>query len=224
MVNKQPDRSRERAREDYLKALYHLGEGKPVRAVELSRQLRVSRASVSKLRRVLERDGWIATARHRADALQLTPKGLAAAVRMVRRHRLVETFLHRSLAVPLDRVHLDAEKIEHTISDDIARRLAVFLGNPTADPHGHRIPQSSAKRSAAAGLPLADIEAGRSIKVSAIDDDDDKVTRKLVALGVLPGLRATVDAHTSQAVVLRTRRRRISLSLTAAAGVRCEAL
>ena len=223
MVNKQDDRSRQRAREDYLKAIYHLGDGQPVKAVDLARHLRVSRASVSKLRRVLERDGLITTARKRIEALRLTPEGLALAVRMVRRHRLVETFLHRSLAVPLDRVHTDAEKIEHTISDDIARRLAAFLGNPTSDPHGHLIPQSLSKRSAAHDAPLVAIPPGVAIVVSTVDDDDPKVMRKLVALGVLPGLRATVLAGPAHAVRLQSARRTISLPRATAASVRCRA-
>jgi len=222
MVNKQADRSRERAREDYLKAIYHLGEGQPVKAVAIARHLRVSRASVSKLRRVLERDGLIVTAQRRADALRLTPQGLSIAIHMVRRHRLVETFLHRSLAVPLARVHTDAEKIEHTISDDIARRLAGFLGNPVRDPHGHRIPQSTAERSAGHDAGLETIPAGRAIAVTAVDDSDEKVMRRLVSLGVLPGFRALVVSSGAHTVRLKSGRRMLELPRSTAACVRCK--
>src|SRR5580700_6697540 len=105
MVNNQRDRSRERAREDYVKAIYHLTGDAPVRAASLARHLRVSRATVSKSRRVLEAAGLVQASRGRTDTVRLTTKGLRLAVRMVRRHRLIETFLHRTLAVPLERVH-----------------------------------------------------------------------------------------------------------------------
>ena len=64
---------------------------------------------------------------------------------MVRRHRLLETFLHRSLRMPLERLHAEAERIEHVISDDVALRIAKMLGHPKADPHGHPIPYGDAR-------------------------------------------------------------------------------
>lgn len=221
MVNKQTDRSRDRAREDYLKTIYHLGSGSPVKAADVARFLRVSRASVSKFRRVLERDGLIDAGQSRVDALTLTREGLAIAVRMVRRHRLVETFLHRSLGVPLERVHGDAEKIEHTISDDIAQRLADLLGNPTTDPHGHPIPGAGARKSGASDVPLAAVVPGQSIIVTALDDEDSHAVRRLYALGVLPGFRGMVVKKNAGGVLLRGRHGNISLPRSAAARVRC---
>ncbi|HXN08686.1 MAG TPA: metal-dependent transcriptional regulator, partial [Candidatus Acidoferrales bacterium] len=124
MVNTGADRSPERARQDYVKVIYQLGLDTPVRAAELARHLGVTRASVSKFKRMLEREKLLHASRRPTDALRLTKKGQELAVRMVRRHRLVETFLHATLRVPLDRIHSEAERIEHAISDDVSKRLA----------------------------------------------------------------------------------------------------
>lgn len=221
MVNRQADRSRERAREDYLKAIYQLTTRKPVKAAEVARYLRVSRASVSKIRRVLERDGLIEAPTSRVEALTLTRRGLSMALRMVRRHRLVETFLHRSLGVPLGRVHRDAEKIEHAISDDIARRLASILGNPASDPHGHPIPAPGARKARAHDVSLAAVKPGTSIEVTALDDQDESVVRRLDSLGVLPRFRGVVISNGAEGTRLRAGRREISVPRSAAARVRC---
>jgi len=221
MVNKQVDRSRTRAQEDYLKAIYHLNGGAPVKAALLARQLKVSRAAVTMFRRVLAKDGLVEGAVNRIDPLTLTRRGLAVAVRMVRRHRLVETFLHRSLGVPLDRVHKDAEKIEHAISDEIEKRLAEFLGNPATDPHGHVIPPSVTPKSPSRDLPLVTMMPGQSIEVTAIDDADERALRRLTSLGALPGWRGVVVKNDSAGVCLRSGRRTVSLSSSIAARVRC---
>ncbi len=223
MVNKQADRSRDRAREDYLKAIYHLSGRTPVKAAELARHLRVSRASVSKIRRVLERDGLIGRARRRADALILTRRGFGIAVRVVRRHRLVETFLYRSLGVPLERLHRAAEKLEHSISDDVARRLSHFLGNPDSDPHGHPIPGAGSARRERRDLTLDAIAPGKEIVVVSLDDGDEKTIRKLDALGVLPGLRAIVLSSGAGGTRLRAAGRDIRIPNPAAGRVRCMA-
>lgn len=215
------DRSRERAREDYVKAIYHLSGHSPVRAAELARYLQVSRASVSKSRRVLERAGYVRAARGRIDALRLTPKGLELAVNMVRRHRLVETFLHRELKVPLERVHADAEMIEHTISDDIAQRLAAFLGNPPTDPHGHPIPALHSTAVAADSMRLTEARAGEQVLITALDDRDEPSLKYLSARRLLPGIRVTVESAAKKEIRLRVGRRRLTISKRSAHAIRC---
>lgn len=220
MVNNQRDRSRERACEDYVKAIYHLTGEAPVRAAELARYLGVSRASVSQSRRVLAEAGLVKASKGRTDTLRLTAKGLALGVRMARRHRLIETFLHRTLMVPLDRVHADAERIEHAISDDITGRLAEFLGNPTMDPHGHPIPSASSHGYGSAERRLVDVEPGESIVIVAIDDRDKNVVRYLDARAVLPGMRAVVARKSARSVTLRVGRKLLAIPARAARQVR----
>ncbi len=220
-LTRQDDRSRERALEDYVKAIYHLSGQAPVRAVDVARHLGVSRASVTKSRYVLERAGLVRFSRKRSDALHLTPKGLELAVNMVRRHRLVETFLHRELRVPLERVHADAEKIEHTISDDIAGRLAHFLGNPQTDPHGHPIPLGHKTPVPVLDIQLHETHRGDCVIITALDDRDDASLKDLSSHRILPGLRFTVDDVSPDGVYLRAGRRRLMLSRRCADAVRC---
>ncbi len=220
MVNIGGDRSPERARQDYIKGIYQLGERKPVRAADLARSLGVSRASVSKFKRMLEHEKLLEHSLARNDALRLTKKGNALAVRMVRRHRLVETFLHKTLRMPLDRVHSEAERIEHAISDDVSARLATFLAYPVSDPHGHRIPAGIRKTTIADDV-LGRAKIGERVTVTSIDDRDARVVRELSAHGVLPGQCVTVIGRRQDGLRVRVGRDEIGLSRRAVDGIRC---
>jgi DtxR family transcriptional regulator, Mn-dependent transcriptional regulator len=206
------DRSPSRAREDYVKAIYQLGGGAPVRAAAVARYLNVSRVSVSKAKRLLETDGLLEAQATPATPLQLSRKGRALAVAMVRRHRLLETFLHQSLSVPLERLHSEAERIEHVISDDLALRIAVFLGRPSSDPHGHPIPYDDAPAARTPLPTLASIAVGTRARVVSLDDRDDEAIRALAAAGVLPGTTLRVERNDTAQVSVRYGKRVVSLS------------
>jgi len=213
------DRSPARAREDYVKAIYQLGSSGPVRAAALARYLGVSRVSVSKAKRLLEKDGLLESGESASDPLCLSARGRKLAVAMVRRHRLLETFLHRTLRVPLERVHAEAERIEHAISDDIAARIATLLRHPKRDPHGHPIPYDDAVVRRA--LPsLADLKVGERVRVVSLDDRDDDAVAALATAGVLPGCSLQVQARDARGLVVRRGRRSLSLSRRHAAMVR----
>jgi len=189
------DRSRPRAIEDYVKAIDYLaGERAVVRAVDVAHHLKISAASVSQFRPVLLADGLIAT----GAALRLTARGRALAHKMNRRHGVIETFLHESLAVPLDRLHAEAERLEHVMSDDVVERLAALTGDPACNPLGHAIPRRDVTRRSARiparSFSLARTEPGASVVVASIDDDDSACVRALAARRVLPGLAATVTS------------------------------
>jgi DtxR family Mn-dependent transcriptional regulator len=221
MVNNQADRSRQRAQEDYVKGIYQLAGNAPVRAVDLARYLRVSRPSVTKSRRSLESSGLVQTSKGRTDSISLTSKGTDLAVRIVRRHRLIETFLYRILNVPLERVHADAERIEHTISDDIAGRLCKFLGNPSADPHGHPIPSPAAKPAAKSTTSLADARAGDMVVVTMLDDRDESTVKYLSSHSILPGMRALIERNARGVIRLRVGRSSFHITKSAAQRVWC---
>jgi DtxR family Mn-dependent transcriptional regulator len=211
------DRSPSRAREDYVKAIYQLGAGEPVRAAALARYLKVSRVSVSKAKRLLEAEGLL---EGDAGPLRLSRRGCKLAVAMVRRHRLLETFLHLSLDVPLERVHAEAERIEHVISDDVALRIASLLGHPKRDPHGHPIPYGE-RGGRGKPLPtLATLAAGTRARVVSLDDRDDEAVAALAAAGVLPGSTLRVERNDGGRVLLRQGRRSITLRRDHAALVR----
>lgn len=205
------DRSPARAREDYVKAIYQLGEGTPVRAAAIARYLNVSRVSVSKAKRLLANDGLLEPERARSTPLRLSRKGRALAVAMVRRHRLLETFLHRSLDVPLERVHAEAERIEHVISDDVALRIAAFLGRPRNDPHGHPIPYDDSPTANGPLPTLASVAVGTRVRVVSLDDRDDRAIGALAAAGVLPGTTVSVERNDAGQIRLRCGRRVIPL-------------
>jgi DtxR family transcriptional regulator, Mn-dependent transcriptional regulator len=219
MANKGPldlltvgsDRSPLRAREDYVKAIYQIGRGTPVRAAAVARYLTVSRVSVSKAKRVLESEGLIEPAGAPLEPLVLTRRGLALAIAMVRRHRLLETFLHRSLHVPLERVHAEAERIEHVISDDVASRIAELLGHPVSDPHGHPIPYEDAPEAGDPLPTLAALTAGERAHVVSLDDRDEEGVKALAAAGLLPGTPVSVIAADAKRLRLRCAKRTVVL-------------
>jgi DtxR family Mn-dependent transcriptional regulator len=169
----------------------------------------------------LESSGLIQTSKGRTDRISLTSKGADLAVRIVRRHRLIETFLHEVLKVPLERVHADAERIEHTISDDIAARLAKFLGNPPADPHGHPIPSPAAQIATKTQTCLAEAKAGDTIIVTALDDRDPAAVKYLSSHNILPGMRALIARNASGFTRLRVGRSSIRITNSAARRVWC---
>jgi len=214
------DRSPARAREDYVKAIYQLGDAGPVRAAALARYLNVSRVSVSKAKRLLEEDGLLERQRERARPLRLSARGLRLAVAMVRRHRILETFLHRALGIKLERIHAEAERIEHVISDDVALRIAALLHHPRADPHGHPIPYGENRSGARPLRTLATLEPGTTARVASLDDRDDAAVAALAAAGILPGTILRVERSDSARIYVRRGKRDVALRRRHAAMVR----
>lgn len=214
------DRSPARAREDYVKAIYQLGSQGPVRAAALARYLKLSRVSVSKAKRLLESEGLLEPQRSISDPLRLSARGLRLAIAMVRRHRLLETFLHNTLKISLERVHAEAERIEHVISDDVALRIAKLLGYPRYDPHGHPISYGDGVPERPPLRTLATVTAGRMARVASLDDRDERAVAALSAAGVLPGVRLSVQRVEPQHVVVRCGKRVFSLRRSHAEMVR----
>ena len=129
--------------EDYLKVIYALNEsGEAAGTSELARALDVQPASVSGMVRRLASEGLLEHVPYRG--VRLTAAGVCEALRVVRRHRIIETFLARHLGFSGDDVHEEAERLEHAASDRLVDRMANALGNPATDPHGAPIPTRSA--------------------------------------------------------------------------------
>ncbi len=183
-----------RAREDYVKAIYQLGYAEPVRAADVARHLGVTPVSVSKAKRMLERDGLLERSDRSMGPLVLSALGRELAVEMIRRHRLLETFLFRALDVPLESIHAEAERIEHVISNDIALRLARYLGYPGVDPHGHVIPYRDEDAREQRYTSLGEFPIATRFCVVSLDDRDPQAVRALAAEEVLPGFEGTLVA------------------------------
>lgn len=175
-----------RATEDYLKAIYSLtSSGDPVTVGGLAHELGVSSPSVSAMvtrlteQQLLERSA--------GRSLRLTEWGETAALRVVRRHRLLETFLAASLDLGWDEVHAEAELLEHALSERLEERIDTALGHPTRDPHGDPIPPRHGHHEEAWGEPLAAAPAGCRFRVERVSDRDSAALRFLGELGVTPG-------------------------------------
>ena len=183
-----------RATEDYLKAIYNLAHrGEAVTTGQLAHELGVSSPSVSAMVKRLEDGSLLSRSDNRS--LRLTDSGERAALRVVRRHRLLETFLHRMLDVPWDEVHAEAELLEHALSDRLEERIDTALGHPTHDPHGDPIPPRHGPHDEHWGVSLETVRPGARFRVERISDRDSAALRYLGELGVFPGVVIVIEGQ-----------------------------
>jgi len=180
--------------QDYLKALWSLGEWDPsaVTVTALAERLGVRTSTASDGLRKLAEQGLVEHAPY--GAIVLTESGTAFALAMVRRHRLLETFLASELGYSWDEVHDEAESLEHAVSDLFLERIDAILGHPTRDPHGDPIPPAAGEPSPPQAVPLASLVVGASAVVSRISDASPERLRAFAAAGILPDAVVTLGA------------------------------
>lgn len=178
--------------EDYLKVIYEIetagesgGGGAGAGTNEIAEVLGIAPASVSGMVRRLAEQGLIAHERYRG--VRLTDQGRRAALRTIRRHRVIESYLAKALGYPWDRVHDEAERLEHSCSDELIDRMAAAIGEPTTDPHGHPIPARDLTLAEQHLQQLAVVAAGSRVRVERVSDRDGDRLRYLAELGVTPG-------------------------------------
>ena len=172
--------------EDYLKAIYDLERGaQPATTNEIAERLAISPASVSGMVRRLADQGLITHEPYRG--VRLTEDGRRAALRTLRRHRILECYLTEVLGYPWDRVHDEAEQLEHAASEELIERMALALGDPTHDPHGAPIPSREGEVDETTLRTLADAAAGEQLRVRQVMDKDAERLRYLAELGIRPG-------------------------------------
>lgn len=172
--------------EDYLKTIYKLSRNnEPASTSAIAERLSVAAGSVTgMLKRLAERD----LVEHRPYyGASLTAKGETEALRMIRRHRVIELYLVDVLGYTWDKVHDEAERLEHAASDELIERMATALGGPEADPHGAPIPSQGQIFEERPYPRLADIEVGRPAVIRRVSDEDPAVLRYLAGLGLTPG-------------------------------------
>jgi len=191
-VNKKPPS----AIEDYLKVIFALGEwdtgptvaSRTVATSAVAGRLGLSASSVSEMVRKLAGLGLV---RHeRYGAIALTPDGLDAALTVLRRHRLIETYLVRALAYSWDEVHDEAEVLEHAVSALMIERMDAALGHPWRDPHGDPIPTAEGVIHQPPARPIADLDEDETGYLARISDDDPALLRELSARGLVLDARA----------------------------------
>lgn len=183
---------RSHAVEDYAKAIYMLEtrENEPVSTTALADRLEVTPGSVSAMVRKLDELGLVTHQPYRG--VRLTPAGRRVALEVVRHHRLLELFLAEVLDMPWDRVHQEAEVLEHVLSAELEEVIAQKLGNPTRDPHGDPIPSPDFQVDEGETVSLADLDKGVCGTFVRVSDSDPAMLRYLGQRGVAPGARFEV--------------------------------
>jgi DtxR family Mn-dependent transcriptional regulator len=174
--------------QDYAKAIYALqrrADGHPVATNDLAERLRVTPASVSAMLKKLDDRGLVEHVPYRG--VMLTTAGERVALEVLRHHRLLELYLAEHLGVPWDRVHEEAEALEHVISEDLEARIAAKLGEPTHDPHGDPIPSADLQIDEGHARALESLEAGATGRFVRISDSDPEMLRYLDERGVRLG-------------------------------------
>jgi DtxR family transcriptional regulator, Mn-dependent transcriptional regulator len=183
-----------RAVEDYLKAIYKMQrDGSPATTNAIADVLGIKAASVTSMFQWLSEQGMADYTPYRGA--YLTQKGAEAALRVIRRHRLIELYLHQELQVPWDRVHDEAERLEHAISPYLEERIDASLGYPNFDPHGAPIPSSTGTVQERDLIPLSELPLDTPSIVRHIPDDDPGLLRRVAELGIVPDVTVTVLGH-----------------------------
>jgi DtxR family transcriptional regulator, Mn-dependent transcriptional regulator len=178
---------RSSAVEDYAKAIYALQmrDDQPVSTTALAERLAVTAASASGM---VKRLGELGLVTHRRyHGVLLTDAGRRVALEVIRHHRLLELYLVESLGVPWDRVHEEAEVLEHVLSDELEELIAAKLGDPTHDPHGDPIPSRELTIEEVSTESLESLEPGASGTFARISDSDPDMLRYLADRGIAPG-------------------------------------
>ncbi len=170
---------------DYLKAIWSVAGTGSASTNALSERLSVAPASVSSMLVRLREMGFVDYEPYYGASL--TESGRREALRLVRRHRLIETFLLEHLGYSWQEVHEEAERLEHAVSDGFTERLAEFLGHPGRDPHGGLIPAADGSLVPDDSFPLGEAAAGQWVRIAKVSDEDASVLDHLGDRGLLPG-------------------------------------
>jgi len=180
-----------RSVEDYLKAIYHLSsQGGFASTSDIAAQLGLTPPSVSGMIKRLSETGLIEHVPYRG--VQLTGQGRRAALRMIRRHRVLELYLTQLLNYDWGTVHQEAERLEHAVSDDLIERMANALGDPQYDPHGDPIPTATGDIEETELVSLADATVGTALELRQVGTQDAARLRFYAEQGLVPGVRVTV--------------------------------
>jgi DtxR family Mn-dependent transcriptional regulator len=191
MATQEPN-LRTHAIEDYAKAIYVLETRgrEPVSTNALAERLNVTPGSVSAMVKKLADIDLVTHTPYRG--VRLTDEGRRTALEVIRHHRLLELFLAEVLEMPWDRVHQEAEVLEHVLSTELEEIIAAKLGNPTVDPHGDPIPSPDFQIDEHETTSLADLQPGAEGVFVRVSDSDSEMLRYLGARGVTPGQAFTV--------------------------------
>jgi DtxR family transcriptional regulator, Mn-dependent transcriptional regulator len=181
------------AMQDYLKVLFHLSEGDTTTGTNaLASRMHVAAPSVTNMVKRLAQLELVVHSPYRG--IELTPAGRAIALEVIRHHRLLELYLSQVLDVPWDKVHEEAERLEHVISEDLETRIAAKLGEPEFDPHGDPIPHHNGGLPQRTADSLWESPPGKEVVLARVCDQDPGLLLYLETLHLRPGTRLSVIA------------------------------
>lgn len=176
----------------YMVTVYQLTRDSEYTSTKaIAGRLGVSRPSVSERVRDLTQQGYLI--HERRQGTKLSAEGLRIAIMVLRKHRLIETFLVRMAGYTLDQVHAEACRLEHAVSERLANQLEVILGYSQVDPHGHPIPTPEGIIPQIENRPLADVLAGERVRISRADDWDQEQLSYSKKLTLTPGTEVLVE-------------------------------
>ncbi|GAA2105138.1 MULTISPECIES: metal-dependent transcriptional regulator [Brevibacterium] len=173
--------------QNYLKAIWSLQEWTeaPTTPSLIAQRVGLRLSTVSGALPKLAEQGLVVHEPY--SGVALTEAGRAVAVAMVRRHRLLETFLVQTLGYGWDEVHEEAEHLEHAVSDLMVERIDALLGRPERDPHGDPIPDAQGRVTSPSAVPLTDVQPGARVVVERISDADSALLKHLASRGITVG-------------------------------------
>jgi len=172
------------SQEDYLTAIYrNLDDAGEIKPKLLASKLYISNAAVTDMLRKLSRDGFVDYQKYKS--IKLTSEGEAYAKNMLRRHRIWEVFLNQTLGMSWDKVHDEAEKLEHSSSDEIINLLEEFLEYPEVDPHGYPIPDKNGKiKKSKTVVAITELNENDAAKVIRVNDDVKNLLSYITKIGI----------------------------------------
>jgi DtxR family transcriptional regulator, Mn-dependent transcriptional regulator len=182
--------------ENYVKTIYVLAQQASAAEVatgQIALALRVLPGTVTSMLKTLDESKLATYTPY--EGVRLTAAGRALALRVLRRHRLIEQFLSQTLNLTWDEVHEEAEHMEHAVSDSLVDRIDAFLGHPTTDPHGDPIPQADGTVAAAADRPLSECAAGERFRLARVTDQSPEFLRYLSQAGLEIDTQGTLAAN-----------------------------
>jgi DtxR family Mn-dependent transcriptional regulator len=180
--------------QDYLKAIYALTRSEPATGtLDIARMLQITPASVSNMLQKMDENQPRLVDYHKRHGVALTMEGEHAALRVLRRHRLIEEFLVKKLGYTWDQVHDEADRLEHAISPFLEERIALSLGDPSFDPHGDPIPDQDLHLPERRSLvSLTDVPASSRAVIRWVNDQRADVLAYLGQIGICPGAQIEI--------------------------------
>lgn len=209
------------SKEDYLSAIYKFrdenGEIKPNLIAE---SLEISNAAVTDMLRKLSNDGFVNYKKYKG--IKLTSEGENYAKNMVRRHRLWETFLHRVLGMSWDKVHVEAEKLEHSSSDELINRIEEYLDYPESDPHGYPIPDRKGKLPKyKEAIAVSGLNKNDKAEIIRVNDSHTGMLSYITRIGIELGKEITIKdvLEFDGSMVLKINNKDVNISKTIASNI-----